>query len=54
MLDQGIGTALWGAHHPSQLQPVDEVSGWWLNAPAKAETERILRETTTVREGAPA
>jgi aryl-alcohol dehydrogenase-like predicted oxidoreductase len=37
MLDQGITTALWGARRPGQLQPVDEVSGWWLDAPAKAE-----------------
>jgi aryl-alcohol dehydrogenase-like predicted oxidoreductase len=45
MLDQGITTALWGARHPGQLQPVDEVSGWSLDAPAKAEIDRILRET---------
>jgi aryl-alcohol dehydrogenase-like predicted oxidoreductase len=45
MLDQGITTALWGARHPGQLQPVDEVSGWWLDAPAKAEIDRILKET---------
>jgi aryl-alcohol dehydrogenase-like predicted oxidoreductase len=45
MLDQGITTALWGARHPAQLQPVDEVTGWWLDAPAKAEIDRILRET---------
>jgi aryl-alcohol dehydrogenase-like predicted oxidoreductase len=45
MLDQGITTALWGARHPDQLQPVDEVSGWELDAPAKVEIDRILRET---------
>ena len=45
MLDQGITTALWGARHPGQLQPVDEVSGWWLDAPAKAEIDRILSAT---------
>jgi len=45
MLDQGITTALWGARHPSQLQPVDEVSGWWLDAPAKAEIDRILGDS---------
>jgi aryl-alcohol dehydrogenase-like predicted oxidoreductase len=45
MLDQGITTALWGARHPGQLQPVDEVSGWRLDAPAKAEIDRILKET---------
>jgi aryl-alcohol dehydrogenase-like predicted oxidoreductase len=45
MLDQGITTALWGARHPDQLQPVDEVVGWSLDASAKAEIDRILRET---------
>jgi aryl-alcohol dehydrogenase-like predicted oxidoreductase len=47
MLDQGVDTALWGARHPDQLQPVDEVTGWRLDAPAKAEIDRILRETIT-------
>src|SRR5262245_40874868 len=45
MLDQGITTALWGARHPGQLSPVDEVSGWRLDASAKAEIDRILAET---------
>ena len=44
MLDQGITTALWGARHPSQLQPVDEISGWSFDASAKAEINRILSE----------
>jgi aryl-alcohol dehydrogenase-like predicted oxidoreductase len=47
MLDQGITTALWGARRPDQLQPVDDVTGWRLDAPAKAEIDRILRETIT-------
>jgi aryl-alcohol dehydrogenase-like predicted oxidoreductase len=47
MLDQGITTALWGARRPGQLQPVDEVVGWSLDASAKAEIDRILRETIT-------
>jgi aryl-alcohol dehydrogenase-like predicted oxidoreductase len=47
MLDQGITTALWGARHPDQLQPVDEVTDWSLDAAAKAEIDRILRETIT-------
>ena len=47
MLDQGITTALWGARHPGQLQPVDEVMGWWLDAPAKAEIDRIVHQTVT-------
>jgi aryl-alcohol dehydrogenase-like predicted oxidoreductase len=47
MLDQGITTALWGARHPDQLQPVDEVTGWSLDASAKAEIDEILREAIT-------
>ena len=47
MLDQGITTALWGARHPDQLRPVDEVTRWSLDASAKAEIDRILRETIT-------
>jgi aryl-alcohol dehydrogenase-like predicted oxidoreductase len=47
MLDQGIATALWGARHPGQLQPVDQVSGWLLDAHAKTEIDRILAATIT-------
>jgi aryl-alcohol dehydrogenase-like predicted oxidoreductase len=47
VLDQGITTALWGARHPDQLQPIDDVMGWRLDAPAMAEIDRILRETIT-------
>jgi aryl-alcohol dehydrogenase-like predicted oxidoreductase len=47
MLDQGITTALWGARHPGQLLPVDQVSGWQLDAAAMAEIDRILSETVT-------
>ena len=47
MLDQGITTALWGARHPDQLQPVDEATGWRLDASAKTEIDRILRESIT-------
>src|SRR5439155_3697117 len=28
LLDQGATTALWGARHPRQLQPIDAVLGW--------------------------
>jgi aryl-alcohol dehydrogenase-like predicted oxidoreductase len=44
MLDQGITTALWGARHPDQLRPVNEVTGWHLDASTLAEIDRILRE----------
>jgi aryl-alcohol dehydrogenase-like predicted oxidoreductase len=52
VLDQGVTTALWGARHPGQLEPVDEVTGWRLDAPAMAEIDRILRETITKPVGA--
>jgi len=45
LLDQGVTTGLWGARRPDQLQPVDEVFGWSLDVAAKAEIDRILRET---------
>jgi aryl-alcohol dehydrogenase-like predicted oxidoreductase len=47
LLDQGATTALWGARHPGQLQPIDEVFWWSLDAAAKAEIDRILQETIT-------
>jgi len=47
MLDQGVTTALWGARHPAQLDPVDRIAGWSLDSASKAEIDRILRETIT-------
>jgi aryl-alcohol dehydrogenase-like predicted oxidoreductase len=47
MLGRGITTALWGARHPSQLEPVGEVAGWRLDAGAKSEIDRILRESVS-------
>jgi aryl-alcohol dehydrogenase-like predicted oxidoreductase len=44
-LDQGIDTALWGARHPDQLQPVEDVMGWSVTAEARAEIDQILSET---------
>jgi aryl-alcohol dehydrogenase-like predicted oxidoreductase len=45
VLDQGATSALWGARHPGQLLPIDEVFRWSLDTAAKAEIERILRES---------
>ncbi len=43
VLDQpGQTTALWGARRPEQLDPVDEISGWHLDADALNEIDRIL------------
>jgi aryl-alcohol dehydrogenase-like predicted oxidoreductase len=47
ILDQGATTALWGARHPDQLQPIDEVFGWSLDTAAKGEIDRILQESVT-------
>jgi aryl-alcohol dehydrogenase-like predicted oxidoreductase len=47
MLDQGITTALWGARHPNQLLPVDEIAGWRLDSSTKAKIDQILRETVS-------
>jgi aryl-alcohol dehydrogenase-like predicted oxidoreductase len=47
MLDQGITTALWGARHPNQLEPVDQVAGWSLDTASRAEVDRIISETIT-------
>ena len=42
---QGAGFALWGARKPEQLDPIDEVYGWKLNADAMKEIDRILATT---------
>ena len=47
MIDQGVTSALWGARHPSQIQPVGEVTGWRLDAATRAEIDQILREMIT-------
>jgi aryl-alcohol dehydrogenase-like predicted oxidoreductase len=47
LLDQGATVALWGARRPGQLQAIDEVFGWSLDAAAKIEIDRILRESIT-------
>ncbi|HZB93088.1 MAG TPA: aldo/keto reductase [Stellaceae bacterium] len=47
MLDQGITAALWGARRPDQLEPVAEVMDWSLDDAARAEIDRVLRETVT-------
>jgi aryl-alcohol dehydrogenase-like predicted oxidoreductase len=47
VLDQGATSALWGARHPGQLLPIDEVFGWSLDPAGKVEIERILQESVT-------
>jgi len=46
VLDQpGVTSALWGARHPGQLDPVDGVMGWKLDGAALREIDRIVRDT---------
>jgi len=41
----GVGVALWGARHPEQLAPINEVSGWTLTKRDFAAIDTILRES---------
>jgi hypothetical protein len=46
VLDQpGVSVALWGARHPSELDPVSDVMGWKLDADALAVIAAIVNET---------
>ena len=48
VLDQpGVQVALWGARSPEQLEPLDEVTGWSLDADAKRAIDALVRETVT-------
>ncbi len=48
VLDQpGVTSALWGARHPGQLDPIGDVMGWTLDSDALDEIDRIIRETVT-------
>ena len=47
-LDQpGVSVALWGARHPEQLAPVDNIIRWKLDANALRTIDQIVRETVT-------
>jgi len=49
LLDQpGVSTALWGARHPSELEPVADVMSFHLDDEAKAHVDEIL--ATCVRD----
>jgi aryl-alcohol dehydrogenase-like predicted oxidoreductase len=44
VLDQpGVSAALWGARRPSQLDPLEKVMGWSLDADGMHEVDRIVR-----------
>lgn len=43
VIDQpGVSVALWGARHPNELSPVNEVMGWHLDADALRDIDAIL------------
>ena len=45
VLDQpGVSAALWGARHPSQLDPVRDVMEWTLDSGALRQIDRIVRD----------
>jgi aryl-alcohol dehydrogenase-like predicted oxidoreductase len=43
----GVSIALWGARTPEQLEPIDELFGWSLDANGKFAIEEILRTFVT-------
>ena len=46
VLDQpGVTSALWGARHPGQLDPIGDVMGWTLDGSALREIDRIISDT---------
>src|SRR5262249_188427 len=46
VLDQpGVSVALWGARHPGELAPLDEVMGWRLDEEALAYVDEVIGET---------
>ena len=47
ILDQGNTIALWGARRPDQLDPVDDIMGWSIDAPTRREIDAILRRHVT-------
>jgi aryl-alcohol dehydrogenase-like predicted oxidoreductase len=52
VLDQpGVTSALWGARHPGQLDPIGEVMGWKLDDAAFREIDRIIHDIVRVPVG---
>jgi aryl-alcohol dehydrogenase-like predicted oxidoreductase len=43
VLDQpGVSVALWGAAHPNELDPLNDILGWHLDEDARAHIEKVL------------
>ena len=47
LLDHGADIALWGPRKPSQLDVIDNMTGWSLNKADMDEIDRIIDETIT-------
>jgi aryl-alcohol dehydrogenase-like predicted oxidoreductase len=47
ILDKGLTVALWGARHPTQLLPVDEIMGWSINSDEMQQIDKILKDNIT-------
>lgn len=47
VLDQGPTIALWGARHPGQLDPLEEIEGWHIDEASHREIDAILSRTVT-------
>lgn len=46
VLDQpGVSVALWGASHPSELEPVNDIRGWHLDDEALAHIDTVLAQS---------
>jgi aryl-alcohol dehydrogenase-like predicted oxidoreductase len=45
VLDQGPTIALWGARHPEQLDPLEEIDGWHIDEASGREIDAILART---------
>jgi aryl-alcohol dehydrogenase-like predicted oxidoreductase len=39
----GVSVALWGARRPAELEPVDDILGWKLDAEARAYIDEVIR-----------
>jgi len=47
VLDQGPTIALWGARHPAQLDPLDEIDGWTIDDESRKDIDAILSRCIT-------
>ena len=46
VLDQpGVSVALWGASHPSELDPLNDILGWHLDDEARAHIDEVLAQS---------